>query len=56
MSIYDEAEEIFVLVENVDGWRELVAAYRNLSEAIQSAKAMRALGRKVDVDCIILHI
>jgi len=56
MGIYDGVCEIFVLVEEFeDGWRELIAAHRKLEDATEDAKAMRKLGRKIVVECIILH-
>ncbi len=56
MGIYEEAEEIFVLVEEFEGgWRELITAHQQLEEAKQDAKAMRKLGHKISVECIILH-
>lgn len=56
MGIYEEAEEIFVLVEECEGdWRELIAAHRRLEEATEDAKAMRKLGHKISIECIILH-
>ena len=50
------AKEIFVLVEEFeDGWRELITAHQQLEEATRDAKAMRKLGHKISVECIILH-
>lgn len=56
MNIYEDAEEIFVLVEECEGdWRELIAAHRRLEEATKDAKSMRKQGHEISVECIILH-
>ena len=56
MAIYDGVNEIFVLVEEFDdGWRELITSYRKLEDATQTAKNMRKEGRKISVECILLH-
>ena len=56
MGIYDGVDEIFVLVEEFeDGWRELITSYRLLDDARREEKIMRKNGRKIKIECILLH-
>lgn len=48
--------EIFCVMEqDADGWRDIVAAYRNLKDAREEANYRKNKGRVIDIMSVILH-
>lgn len=48
--------EIFCVMEqDSDGWRDIVAAYRNLKDAQEEANYRKNKGRVIDIMSVILH-
>ena len=48
--------EIFCVMEQSPyGWRDIVAAYRNLKDAQEEANYRKNKGRVIDIMSVILH-